>query len=164
MRYCERRNKVVSRTKKILVVVFIVFIAIQFKRPDRNISKAQREDLERHFHTPQNVLLILKASCYDCHSNNTNYPWYAQIQPFGWLLSKHITEGKQELNFSEFSNYSRRRQLSKLKAIQYSIKDGSMPLPSYTLLHSDAQLSRDSKAMLIQWTTKLIDSLSRSRE
>jgi hypothetical protein len=151
-----------SKAKKMLLALLLVFIAMQFIRPAPNISNAvQQADMITYFNTAANVAGILKTSCYDCHSNNTRYPWYANVQPMGWLLANHVKDGKEELNFNEFTNYSKRRQLSKLKSIQNSIKDGSMPLSSYTSMHSDAKLSEDRKALLIQWTAKIIDSLSR---
>lgn len=154
-----------SRTKKILLAILVVFIAVQLIRPAKNTSNAvQQADILTHFNVPDSVAGILKTSCYDCHSNNTNYPWYANIQPAGWLLAKHIKDGKEELNFNEFASYSQRRQLSKLKSIQNSIKDGSMPLSSYTIIHADAKLSEESKTLLIDWLTKTTDSLSAKRE
>lgn len=145
-------------------MLLFVFIAIQFIRPKRNSSKSiQEADLVTNFDVPQDVAILLRSSCYDCHSNNTRYPWYADVQPFGWILSDHIEDGKAELNFNEFTNYSQRRKVSKLKAIQNSIKDGSMPLRSYTALHRDAKLSGEKKTLLINWTTKIIDSLSMIR-
>jgi hypothetical protein len=151
-----------SRAKKIMLIILLVFIAMQFIRPLRNSSNAvPRADMVTHFNVPANVAGILKTSCYDCHSNNTRYPWYSNIQPVGWLLAHHVEDGKEELNFNEFNTYSRRRRSSKLKSIQNSIKDGSMPLSSYTMLHSDAKLSQESKASIIEWTAKVIDSLSR---
>ena len=151
-----------SRVKKVLLALLLIFIAMQFIRPAQNkTNKVQEADLIRHFSIPANVAGILKTSCYDCHSNNTRYPWYTNIQPAGWLLAKHIKDGKEDLNFSEFANYSQRRQLSKLKATQNSIKDRSMPLSSYTLIHTDAKLSKESSALILNWTSKVIDSLSR---
>ncbi|MES2648137.1 MAG: heme-binding domain-containing protein [Bacteroidota bacterium] len=151
-----------SKAKKIVLALLLVIIAIQLVQPARNNSNVvQKADMVTHFNAPANVAGVLKTSCYDCHSNNTRYPWYATVQPIGWLLANHVKDGKEELNFSEFANYSKRRQLSKLKSLQNSIKDGSMPLPSYTLLHNDAKLSGESKALLMQWTTKTIDSLSK---
>ena len=151
-----------SRTKKILLVLMLVFIAMQFIRPAPNSSNTvQQADMVTHFNVPANVAGVLKTSCYDCHSNNTSYPWYSNIQPVGWLLAKHVKDGKEELNFDEFTTYSKRRQFSKLKSIQNSIKDGSMPLTSYTLIHKDAKLSDENKALLLRWTSKTIDSLSR---
>jgi hypothetical protein len=152
----------VSIIKKILLALLLVFIALQFMRPARNISTTvQNADMITQFKTPANVAGVLKTSCYDCHSNNTRYPWYANIQPVGWLLANHVKDGKEELNFNEFTSYSKRRQLSKMKSIHNSIKDGSMPLPAYTILHNDAKLSEESKASILQWTSKIIDSLSR---
>lgn len=162
MRYSEGRNQTMSRTKKIMLVILLVFIAMQLIRPERNSSNLlQQADMVTHFNVPANVAGILKTSCYDCHSNNTRYPWYAKVQPIGWLLAKHIRDGKTELNLNEFTTYPKRRQLSKIKSIQNSIKDGSMPLSSYTLIHTDAKLSNESKALLLGWTSKTIDSLSR---
>lgn len=149
----------------ILLAILILLLAIQFMRPEPNKSKAiQYSDMMVRYNVPANVADVLKTSCYDCHSNNTRYPWYINIQPVGWLLAKHVRDGKDELNFNEFTSYSPRKQWSKLKSIRNSIKDGSMPLSSYTLLHADAKLSEESKALLIQWTNKTIDSLSAQRE
>jgi hypothetical protein len=153
------------RVKKILLGLLLVFIVMQFIRPARNRSSAkQATDMITTLNVPSNVAGILKASCYDCHSNNTRYPWYSNIQPAGWLLAKHIKDGKEQLNFNEFGNYSKRRQLSKLRAVENSIKDGSMPLSSYTWLHSGAKLSAESKAMVLDWTSKKIDSISTERK
>jgi hypothetical protein len=151
-----------SRTRKIMLVILLVFIAMQFMRPERNSSNAvQRADMVRHFNVPANVAGILKTSCYDCHRNNTSYLWYSNIQPVGWLLAKHVNDGKEELNFNQFTTYSHRRQLGKIKSIQNSIRDGSMPLSSYTLIHPDAKFSDESKASILGRTSKTIDSLSK---
>lgn len=150
-----------SRIKKILLAALIVFIAIQFVRPARNESgKPSPADISKIDSVPGNVQAILKTSCYDCHSNHTNYPWYSNIQPAGWWLASHIKEGKAELNFSEFGQYSIRRQRSKLFAIAKSIEDGTMPLRSYTLVHSNSKLTAYEKALLINWANKTKDSLS----
>jgi hypothetical protein len=148
-----------SRTKKILLALLIVFIAIQFIRPARNIGQVSQADIVKQFMVPVNVEGILRTSCYDCHSNNTRYPWYANIQPMGGLLANHIKDGKDDLNFNEFGTYTKRRQLSKLKAIGSCVKEGTMPLPSYTLLHPDAKLSKEEKTWVIDWATKTRDSL-----
>lgn len=150
-----------SRIKKILLAALIVFIAIQFIRPARNESgQPSPADISKIDSVPGNVQAILKTSCYDCHSNHTNYPWYSNIQPAGWWLASHIKEGKAELNFSEFGQYSIRRQRSKLFAIAKSIEDGTMPLPSYALVHSNSRLTTHEKALLINWANKTKDSLS----
>ena len=98
-------------------------------------------------------------SCYNCHSNNTQYPWYNKIQPVAWFLEGHIKKAKEELNFSEFGDYSKRRQKNKLKSIINQIRDNEMPLSSYTLIHRDAILSESEKSELENWISNLRDSL-----
>lgn len=149
------------RKKKWLLALLIAFALIQFIRPARNRSGQElNTDLTRIYGVPPDVQAILKAACYDCHSNNTRYPWYVNIQPAGWLLAKHIKDGKNELNFSEFGTYSPRRQVSKLRSIENSIQDGTMPLSSYSLLHKAARLTKQKKTLLTAWTIKIRDSLT----
>ena len=139
----------------------IVFIAIQFIQPAQNKNnQVLATDISKTIPIPDTVQAILKNACYDCHSNNTNYPWYAYIQPVGWLLGSHIAEAKDKLNFNEFGNYSPRRQLSKLDGIANSIKDDIMPLSSYKLMHKNANLSANEKALLINWAQQSKDILS----
>lgn len=153
-----------KRVTKILVALLVVLILIQFIQPAQNKSgELLSTDLTKTLNVPQNIQNILKIACFDCHSNNTNYPWYAKVQPFGWLLANHIKDGKAELNFSEFSSYSKRRQISKLNAIANSIKDGSMPLSSYIMMHENARLSREEKALLSGWAARVKDSLQLNR-
>jgi hypothetical protein len=146
--------------KKILLGLLVVFIIIQFMQPVRNKSdQVLPTDLTKTVHVPENIHGILLSACYDCHSNNTNYPWYSRVQPFGWMLANHIRKGKAELNFSDFGSYSKRRQISKMNGIANSVKEGSMPLSSYTMMHKEAGLSKDEKALLIDWAIKTKDSL-----
>ena len=153
-----------NRVKKILLGLLIVLILIQFIQPARNKSfELLSTDITKTFSIPENVELVLQISCYDCHSNNTSYPWYSRIQPFGWLLAKHIRNGKAELNFNEFGSYSIRRQISKLNGIGNSVKDGTMPLNSYTMIHKNARLSKEDKTLLIDWATRTKDSLSSNK-
>jgi hypothetical protein len=143
----------------ILLALGIIFVAIQFIRSERNKNeKPSPTDIAKVFTVPDSVKVILKNACYDCHSNNTSYPWYSHVQPFGWFLTKHITRGKDELNFSEFGSYSTRRQLSKLDEIEDVMNDDIMPLPSYRLLHKKARLSQKEKTLLINWAGNLIDA------
>jgi len=143
----------------ILLALGIIFVAIQFIRSERNKNeKPSPTDIAKVFTVPDSVTVILKNACYDCHSNNTSYPWYSHVQPIGWFLTKHITQGKDELNFSEFGSYSTRRQLSKLDEIEDVMNDDIMPLPSYRLLHKKARLSQKEKTLLINWAGNLIDA------
>ena len=149
-----------KRRSKIVIGFLIVLLVIQFIQPARNKNgQVLPSDFLSAYSAPQNLQALIKNACYDCHSNNTRYPWYANIQPFGWWLSHHIKEGKKELNLSEFGSYTHRRQLSKLKNIRSSIQDGSMPLASYTLIHKTAKFSEEQKKIVIDWLDKIRDSL-----
>lgn len=146
--------------KKILRVLFVVFIAIQFIRPARNVSiQVLPTDISKLVRIPDSVQVLLNSACYDCHSNNTHYPWYVNIQPMGWLMANHIKQGKSVLNFSEFGNYSARKKLSKLTGIANSIKDNIMPLSSYKWMHKNARIGKDEKAIIIKWIDQSKDSL-----
>ena len=104
--------------KRFLIIVLIAFLAIQFFRPVKNISAAVAvNDISAKYPIPEDVHAILKASCYDCHSNNTKYPWYNTIQPVEWFLADHVKEGKKELNFNEFAGYKVAKQYRKLEEI-----------------------------------------------
>ena len=146
--------------KIILLVVLLVFVGIQFIPTNRNQSDiVPSTDLMEVYNVPENVEVIFKTSCYDCHSNNTAYPWYNKIQPVSWIMQGHIKEGKAELNFNEFGSYSERRQKSKFKSILSQVKDGEMPLSSYTLMHREAKLSENEKKVLEDWIKKMLESL-----
>jgi hypothetical protein len=146
--------------KKILLAIGIIFIGIQLIQPDHNKNgQVLNTDISKMRIVPDSVQTILKNACYDCHSNNTNYPWYSNVQPMGWLMATHIKKAKEELNFSEFGSYSSRRQVSKLTGIANSIKDDIMPLASYKLMHKNANLTTTEKSILINWVQQSKDSL-----
>lgn len=142
--------------KKVFPFLLIAFVGIQFMPSTRNQSNEVLEtDFSKTFSVPNNIQNLLRNSCYDCHSNNTNYPWYNKIQPVSWFLEHHIKEGKKELNFSEFGEYSKRRQKSKIKSIKSQIEKNGMPLWSYTFIHRDAKLSENDKELIYNWLNKL---------
>ena len=150
-----------NRTKKLLLILLAIFIVIQFIQPARNQSgQVMPADIERIVVVPANVSGILKTSCYDCHSNNTHYPWYSFIQPGAWLMNSHIKNGKAMLNFSQFGDLSNRKQQSKLQEITNQLKDDQMPIASYTLIHRNAVLTPAQKTMLMNWAASVKDSLS----
>lgn len=146
--------------KKIVLFLLIVFVCIQFIPTNRNQSTEILDtDITKTFKVPQNIQTLLNESCYDCHSNNTNYPWYNKIQPVSFLLERDINQGKKELNFSELGGYSNRRQKSKLKSLISQVKDDKMPIASYVLMHSNAKLSESEKKEIMDWATILRDNL-----
>lgn len=146
---------------KLLVVVFlVVLVGLQFIPTRTNQSTGMpTTDFIVSYRTPENIGNILHTSCYNCHSNNTKYPWYSHVQPVGWFLESHINNGKEELNFSEFGSYSVRKQKSKLKSMANQIEKDEMPLSSYTFIHREARLSNKSKIALIDYLNALRDSL-----
>lgn len=148
------------KLKKITLLLFLALIAFQFYQPKRNTSNMV--DIEKNFannyKVPPMVLSSLQTACYDCHSNNTKYLWYDYIQPARMFVESHIKNGKEELKFNEFANYSSRKQQSKLEAISKEIKSNEMPLSSYTLLHLNAVLTGKQKQEIINWiNTQLKD-------
>lgn len=147
--------------KKMAFAGVIILALIQFVQPVRNESgQVMDKDIAKTISVPEGVQSILLKSCYDCHSNNTNYPWYTRIQPGGWFMAYHVSNGKEKLNFNEFGLYPKRRQESKLDAIAKQIENEEMPLPSYLLLQRDAILSPSEKAVMISWASSSMDSLS----
>ena len=147
------------------VAIVLVFIAIQFIRPSRNQSThALPTDIVMAIAVPDDVHVVLIKACYDCHSNNTVYPWYMNLQPAAWFMASHIREGKAELNFSDFASYSKRKQAGKLRAIASQVKKGEMPLYSYTILHRDARLNNEEKELIISWASHSRDSLTKSTQ
>jgi hypothetical protein len=143
----------------LILVLVSGLVGVQFKPASLNQNTVVLStDFTKTFKVPENVQILLKKSCYDCHSNNTNYPWYNKVQPLSWVLENHIKEGKEELNFSEFGVYSKRRQKSKLKSILNQIKDDEMPLSSYTLIHRESRLTISDKKEVITWINKMIDN------
>ncbi len=152
-----------SRAKKIVWTLLIVFIAMQFVQPVHNKSEqVLATDFTKVYLVPDSIQLILKKACYDCHSNNSSYPWYSNIQPVAWMMARHISNGKDKLNFSDFGSYTNRRQISKLKGIANQIKDDEMPIASYKLMHPKARLLEAEKEMIMNWMNATADSLSSS--
>ena len=146
--------------KRIAIVLLIVLVGFQFVPTMRNQSDTiPRTDFMLVNDVPETIQKKLQVSCYDCHSNNTQYPWYNKVQPVTWFLEGHIKEGKAELNFNEWDSLSNRRKKSKLRSIIKQIESGEMPLDSYTLIHKDAKFSKEETNEIINFITQLKDNL-----
>jgi hypothetical protein len=141
---------------KILVGVAVVLVGIQFYRPARNESAGPFPgDIHEVHAVPAPVSDILKRHCYDCHSNNTSYPWYTNVQPVGWWMDWHIREAKGHLNFSEFATYPPKRAAHKLEETYEMVEAREMPLPSYTITHRDAKLTDEQIKLVATWAREL---------
>lgn len=145
---------------RLFQILLLAFIVIQFFRPAKNKAEGiGPNDISKKYNVPQDVLNILQTSCYDCHSNNTVYPWYAQVQPVAWWLDSHIKDGKKGLNFSEFGTYRIGKQYRRLEGINNEIKDGGMPLNSYLWIHKNAILNDQQKKTIANWVQVTRDSI-----
>lgn len=141
-----------SWLKKILISFLVVLVVIQFIHPQKNISNVVSAN---RITAPAEVQNILAISCNDCHSNNTIYPWYNNIQPVAWWLNHHIEEAKSKLNFDEFAAYSPRKKYRKLEELEELVSEEEMPISSYALMHKKAKLDAAQKQILIDWSKDL---------
>lgn len=142
--------------KKILLVLLALVIVGQFIRPAKNVAAgAGPNDISTKHPVPADVAALLQRACYDCHSNNTKYPWYAEVQPAGWWLAEHVNDGKRHLNFSEFAAYPAKRAKTKAGEIVDEIEEKKMPLKSYTLLHPEARLTPEEIKLITAWAEDL---------
>jgi hypothetical protein len=140
--------------------LLVGLIALQFVPVLRNAGPAEGpSSLVATQPVPAGVQAILRRACYDCHSNFTKYPWYAAVQPVGWWLNDHVTEGKAELNFSEFATYSTKRAVRKLRSTADEVRERHMPLKSYLLAHSEAKLADADVVTIANWAEDLADEI-----
>lgn len=145
--------------KKILIGLLVVLIVMQAFRPAKNISGDTTKDISKSHAVPEEVKTILAKACNDCHSNTTRYPWYSEVQPVAWWLANHIKDGKSHFNFNEFESYRIGRQYKKMEEVIKEVKEGGMPLPSYTIIHKDAILTDAEKQTLYTWGQTVRDSI-----
>ncbi len=146
--------------RKILLFLLVALVVIQFIHPAKNKKEgAQPNYIGNSFNVPADVKTILAKACNDCHSNNTVYPWYSKIQPVHWWLEKHIKNGKKGLNLDEYTNKSLRYQFHKMEEVIEQIKEGTMPLNSYTWIHKDAILTDQEKVKLTDWASAVMDTM-----
>ncbi|WP_339834274.1 heme-binding domain-containing protein [uncultured Flavobacterium sp.] len=138
--------------KKILIALLVVLVVLQFFQIDKTNPETDiNQDFLTIHNPPTEIASIMKAACYDCHSNKSVYPWYSNIQPIGWYLKDHIEEGKEHLNFSEFGTYTPKKQAHKLEECYELIEKGEMPLSSYTIIHKEAVLSETQQTELVSY-------------
>lgn len=147
--------------KKIILALITLLVVIQFFRPAKNLSDDRTHDISTKYALTEEVSYILKVACNDCHSNKTVYPWYAEVQPVAWWLNYHVTDGKRHLNFSNFTSRPIAIQNHKLEETIEMVKEGEMPLPSYTWLglHSNANLTQAQRETLVKWAEGQMESL-----
>lgn len=150
--------------KKIALAFLVVFIGMQFYRPEKNMDSSNHlQVFLTETNPPEEVQIVLKQSCYDCHTNNTLYPWYNNIAPVSYWLADHIDHGKGEMNLSDWANYSIEKKAHKLEEVAQVLEENEMPLEEYTWTHEEARLTDAQRKAVIEWAkrTKLLYELDR---
>ena len=139
-----------KKIKSILIIIGIFLIAIQFIRPEKNNGGYdQIANFKKDTKPSEEVFSILKKQCFDCHSNQTKYPWYAEISPISLWLDDHIVQGKKKFNMSKWNAYSLKKKDHKLEELIEEVEKGEMPLNSFTWIHGE--LSENDKNLLLKW-------------
>ena len=130
----------------------IIFLTLQFVRPAKtNPAIDESRALQKQTELPADVEAVLKRACYDCHSNETDWPWYSQVAPVSWFVADHVNQGRRHLNFSDWAGYSKQDRITKLYLIGETVGLEMMPLKSYLILHSEARLTDDEKKLIKEW-------------
>lgn len=153
--------------KKFLLALLLVFVAIQFIRPEKNMAQGEHTIVFiTETNPPEGVKTVLQQSCYDCHSNNSVYPWYNNVAPISFWLSNHIRHGKEHLNFSEWNSLSDQEKDHKLEEVEEMVLQGEMPLNKYAWMHEEARLTDEQRIEIVEWVrkTKLLYQLGRRPE
>lgn len=148
-----------------LYIILGSFIFIQFFRVEKNLGDevSKNDFLKTNPAMPELLQSLFKASCYNCHSNNTIYPWYAHIAPFSWIIDQHIRNGKDEVNFAYYDTFTDRQKVGLLDEICEALSDSSMPPQNYLMLNPDAILTKEDIAAICHWTETEAFSILRKK-
>lgn len=143
--------------KRVLLVLLLALVLAQFVRIDKtNPDTIEKETFASVENAPTEVLSIMKRACFDCHSNNTVWPWYSNVAPVSWFVGKHVREAREELNFSEWGTYDDGRKHHKLEECVEEVAEGEMPLKGYVVWHDEALLSPTDTSALFPYFRKLM--------
>jgi hypothetical protein len=138
--------------KWILALATGAFATLQLANPSlTNPPVVPGHDLLSTNPPPPEISGMLRSACYDCHSNETRWPWYSHVAPVSWWLKSHVVDARERLNFSEWPHDDAQRAGKKWSRVSDSVGNGEMPLPSYTKIHKDARLTDDQRKKLADW-------------
>ena len=142
--------------KKVIVGFAVLLVIAQLLQPTKNVSAGESpNDIGKMYPIPADVHSILSQKCYDCHSNNTKYPWYVNLQPIGWWMASHISDAKRHLNFSEFKTYNEKRATRKLEELSDAVTEGWMPIDSYVWMHGETKITPEDATKINAWIQSL---------
>ena len=145
-----------SKSRRIGLLIIIFLIVMQVAQPKKNLAEGvSQNDISNVYNMPVELKEMLVKKCYDCHSNNTRYPWYANVQPIGWWLAAHVHDGKEELNFSEFKTYNAKRVAHKMEELVEVVEDREMPLKGYTMFHAGTEVTETDERLIKEWVSSL---------
>lgn len=143
-----------------MLVLLAGLVITQFIHPKKNKAEGPQPNfIGNAFAIPADVKTILAKACYDCHSNNSRYPWYANFQPLHWWLNNHIVKAKKGVNFDEYNNKSLRYQYHKMEEVTEQVKEKKMPLNSYKWTHKDARLTEEERNKILDWAASIMDTM-----
>lgn len=149
--------KIIKRT---LTLLLLALVLLQFWRPKKNVSvESTVADFEGETNPSTEVVAILQQNCYDCHSNNTQYPWYAEVAPVSLWINGHIEEGKEHFNVSDWASWDLKKKDHKMDELIEEVEEGHMPEASYTWMHGS--LSDLEKEMLVEWGKEVREGISK---
>lgn len=138
--------------KKVALLLLVILVGMQFYQPEKNqVHGDHTTAFLTETNPPEDVKAILQQTCYDCHSDNTEYPWYNTIAPVSYWLADHVKDGKKHLNFSAWDTYELKKKDHKFEELIQEVKEGEMPLKEYTWTHENARLTEKQRRAIIQW-------------
>jgi hypothetical protein len=135
-----------AKLRLFIVAIGILLIAAQFVPVDRTNPPVRSALM-----APPAVMIVLKESCFDCHSHHTTWPWYSRVAPFSWMLARHVEQGRKDLNFSDWPLFDFQTQAIIMKEIEDAVTENKMPLQSYVWGHPEAKLDADERAVILEW-------------
>ena len=148
------------KIKAIWIILLLVIVGIQFIPSGLpKVIKENKNDLLLNNGVPDSVAILLKAACYDCHSNESNYLWYSYVAPVSWLIARDVNLGKEELNFSDWESLKKMKKAQYLDEIYEVVSDGSMPMKIYPIMHPEAKLTSPDRERIAQWAENFAEKL-----
>jgi hypothetical protein len=150
--------------KKVLKIGFFIllgiFVIIQlFPSGRQDNQPVIGQDLFEVAEIPDEIGVLLKTACYDCHSQSVRYPWYSYVAPVSWLVARDVNIGRENLDFGKWGSLSKRDQIKVLGEISDEVEDGFMPMQIYITMHSEADLTEQQREKIVAWTESFAEAI-----